>query len=287
MTNTQTRIGFIGGGNMAYAIIAGLLTASHRGDRLWVADPNEAQCERIRELHPDIVTSPNNAATLAAAEVLVLAVKPQLIETALRPLVDAPRPANQLVLSIAAGVKLDTLSALMAPTQAIVRIMPNQPALVGAGMSVLTATAATSPAQRDLARYIAGATGLAEWIDDESLMDAVTAVSGSGPAYFYLLMELMEATGKNMGLPDDLARILARQTAYGAGRVAIESDLDLQTLRASVTSKGGTTAAALSSFEDAGIRDIVDRALRAARDRSMELGAAMTPNGSAARDTAE
>jgi pyrroline-5-carboxylate reductase len=273
MTDSQTKIGFIGGGNMAQAIIGGLLSAGHRGDRLTVSDPEATSLKRIAELNADIITGTDNATTLANANILVLAVKPQLLETVMRPLADATRPADQLAISIAAGITLDTLCELLAPTLAVVRIMPNQPALVGAGMSVLTATTATTPQQRELAGYVAGATGQAAWIEDERLMDAVTAVSGSGPAYFYLLMELMEAAARDMGLPADLARILTRQTAYGAGRVAVESDLELAALRASVTSKGGTTAAALASFDDDGIRAIVERALGAARDRSIELGA--------------
>ncbi|MFQ5635161.1 MAG: pyrroline-5-carboxylate reductase [Gammaproteobacteria bacterium] len=267
MTDLQTRIGFIGGGNMGCAIIGGLLAAGHRADRLRVSDPSEAQRERIQSLDPDIVIGDDNAAVLTDADVLVLAVKPQLIDGVCAPLAGAPRPDGQLVISIAAGITLDTLRERLAPTQAIVRVMPNQPALIGAGMAVLTCTPETSAAQRQRAHYVAEATGRAEWVDDEGLMDAVTAVSGSGPAYFYLLMELIERGAIGMGIPDDLARILARQTAWGAGRVAVESSLELTALRASVTSKGGTTAAALTAFENAGLRDIVERALRAARDR--------------------
>jgi len=273
MTDSQTTIGFIGGGNMAHAIIGGLLNAGHRGDRLYVSDPDAACLARISELHTDIATGADNAVTLERADILVLAVKPQLIEAVLRPLSGAARPVDQLAISIAAGVTLETLCALLAPTRAVVRIMPNQPALVGAGMSVLAATDATTSRQRELAGYVAGATGQAAWIEDECLMDAVTAVSGSGPAYFYLLMELIESAARDMGLPAELARMLTRQTAYGAGRVAVESDLELATLRESVTSKGGTTAAALTSFDNDGIRAIVERALQAAHDRSIELGA--------------
>ncbi len=273
MTESQMTIGFIGGGNMAHAIIGGLLNADHRGDRLYVSDRHANSVSRMSARHADITTGTDNAMTVENANILVLAVKPQLLETVMRPLAGAARPANQLAISIAAGITLDTLCDLLAPTRAIVRIMPNQPALVGAGMSVLAATPETTPPQRELAGYVAGATGEAAWIDDERLMDAVTAVSGSGPAYFYLLMELMESAARDMGLPADLARILTRQTAYGAGRVAAESELELVALRESVTSKGGTTAAALASFDGDGIRAIVERALRAARDRSVELGA--------------
>lgn len=275
MTIAQTRIGFIGGGNMAFAIVGGLLRAGHSAACLHVSDPLESQLDRFEELNPGIVTGSDNAETLAAADVLVLAVKPQLIEDVLMPLRDTARPEGQLAVSIAAGITLRSLSRMLAPIRAIVRVMPNQPALVGAGMSVMTATPDTTAEQRALAQYVAEATGQAEWVDDEGLMDAVTAVSGSGPAYFYLLMELMEASATGMGMAPELANTLVRQTAFGAGRVAIESDLQLAALRESVTSKGGTTAAALASFEQAGIHDIVDHALRAARDRSIDLGARM------------
>ena len=273
MTDNETRIGFIGGGNMAHAIVGGLLNAGHRASCLHVSDPSGEQLRRIGSLSADIGTGADNAETLRHADVLVLAVKPQLLADVARPLRDERRPDHQLLISIAAGVTLTALAAAMAPTRAIVRVMPNQPALVGAGMSVLTATPETSPRQRGLAQHVAEAIGRAEWVDDESLMDAVTAVSGSGPAYFYLLMELIEQSARELGLPDRLARVLARQTAFGAGCVAVESDLELSALRESVTSKGGTTAAALAAFDEAGIRDIVARALRAARDRSIELGA--------------
>ena len=281
MTRAQTRIGFIGGGNMAYAIAGGLLQAEHSAACIHVSDPSVEQLQRFEDLNPGIVTTRDNANVIADAEVVVLAVKPQLMTEVLRPLRDVDRTGDQLVLSVAAGITLESLRAMLLPTTAIVRVMPNQPALVGAGMSVLTATPETSAEQRGLAEYVATATGRAEWIEEEALMDAVTAVSGSGPAYFYLLAELMEAAAKDMGIPERLAGVLARQTAFGAGRVAVESELGLPALRESVTSRGGTTAAALAAFEQAGIRDIVLRALRAARDRSVELGAGMA----AGRDT--
>ena len=279
MTQKNTRIGFIGGGNMAHAIIGGLLQAGHAPDRLAVSEPVAAQHARLRELHGDLHVSADNNATAQNADVLVIAVKPQVIDEVARLLREVQRPDNQLLISIAAGITLDTLRTIFAPTRSIVRVMPNQPALVGAGMSVLTATDAASVEQRALAQYITEAVGRAEWIDDEGLMDAVTAVSGSGPAYFYLLMELIEASARDLGLPTSLARTLSRQTGFGAGQVATLSDLELPALRESVTSKGGTTAAALASFEQAGIRDIVRQALRAARDRSVELGAAHGTGG--------
>jgi pyrroline-5-carboxylate reductase len=151
-------------------------------------------------------------------------------------------------------------------------VMPNQPALVGEGMSGLYATAAASQADKDLAHYLLAATGKATWFEDEKLMDAVTAISGSGPAYFYLIMEIMQEVAGEFGFDAQTARELATQTALGAARVARQDTTELATLRERVTSPGGTTAAALNALENAGIRDIFRSALTAARDRSIALG---------------
>jgi len=183
----------------------------------------------------------------------------------------AHRPAGQLLVSIAAGVTLESITRALGSAVAV-RVMPNQPALIGEGMSVLVAGTGVSDAQRAQAAYIAGSTGRAIWIADESLMDAVTAVSGSGPAYVYLLIEMMEDAAVQLGLPRDVARVMVRQTALGSARVASDPEKDVVALRAGVTSPGGTTAAALAVMEQAGIRDILRRALTAARDRGAELG---------------
>lgn len=272
MSDHQLLIGFIGGGNMARAIITGLLGAGHQADRVWVADPSDAQREVLRSLDKHLRVSSDNLAVAESAEVLVLAVKPQLMQAVVAGLKDAVRPQRQLVVSIAAGVTLASLSAWLNRRTAVVRVMPNQPALVGAGMSVLTASADTSLAQRRQAQYVAEAMGSARWVDDETLMDAVTAISGSGPAYFYLLMEIMEDCATEMGLPAELARTLPREAAFGAGCVARQSQSGLAELRAGVTSPGGTTEAALAVLESADFRDIFRRALQAARDRSVDLG---------------
>lgn len=272
MNNQNTRIGFIGGGNMSHAIISGLLDAGHDAACLYVSDPAESQRKRIQQLHEKLHVSGDNGATLEAAAVLVLAVKPQFMATATAQMKNTARPPNQLIMSIAAGVTLKTLQLLLDPAPAVVRIMPNQPAISGAAMSALIATTSTSSGQRELAQYVAEAMGRAVWIDDEGMMDAVTAISGSGPAYFYLLAEIIEASAIELGLPEELASILTRQTAFGAGKSAIESEFGLAELRESVTSKGGTTAAAMAVLERSGIRDIVREALIAARDRSVELG---------------
>lgn len=277
MSNDRMIVGFIGGGNMARAIVTGLLSAGHRPDCLRVADPSDAQRNEMQSLDGKLQVSSDNLAVAESAEVLVLAVKPQLMQAVVTGLRQAARPPAQLVMSIAAGITLASLREWLNAEGALVRAMPNQPALVGAGMSVLIASGATSEAQRQQAQYVAEAMGRARWIDDEDLMDAVTAISGSGPAYFYLLMEIMEDCAREMGLPPELARTLPRETAFGAGRVAREARSEVAELRSSVTSPGGTTAAALAVLESADFRAIFRRALQAARDRSAHLG---KPSGS-------
>lgn len=270
MSIEASTIGFIGGGNMAQAIVGGLLRAGHRADRIVVAEPAEGARARIAALGPVRLTQ-SNAEVARAADILVLAVKPQVLPAVLNELVDMPRASGQLVLSVAAGVTLATLARQLGAVPAV-RVMPNQPALIGEGMSVLVASAGVSAAQKDQAQRVASAAGRALWIEDERLMDAVTAVSGSGPAYFYLLIEMLEDAAVAVGLPREIARVLVRQTALGAARTAQDADTDVVQLRASVTSPGGTTAAALAVLEQAGIRDVLARAIVAARDRGAELG---------------
>jgi len=272
MNNDNLHIGFIGGGNMTQAIIGGLLRAGQSPQHLTVSDPDPAQRESVQSAHADIRVTDDNNVAVHNTDIVVLAVKPQIMASVVDALPNPTERGSRVYLSIAAGITLNSLQTLLGSTQAIVRAMPNQPALVGAGMSVLIATSTATTEQKAWAQYIAEAMGDIAWVDDESLMDAVTAVSGSGPAYFYLFMEIMEACAMDMGLPPELARKLARQTAFGAGRVAAESGLELDALRASVTSKGGTTAAAIRILEQPEFRAIVARALLAARDRSIELG---------------
>lgn len=271
MNHSDLHIAFIGGGNMAQAMVAGLLRAGHRPQHISVAEPQAAARERIGRLHEGISLGIANAQAAAAADVLVLAVKPQVLPAVLDEIAGVTRPARQLVLSVAAGVGLATLGRSLRHAQ-IVRVMPNQPALIGAGMSVLVAAAGLDPARKERAGYVVQSIGHALWLDDETLMDAVTAVSGSGPAYFYLFMEAMEDTATELGLPRETARTLVRQTALGAARTALATDGDLAGLRQSVTSPGGTTAAALAVMEAAELRATLRRALLAARDRCIELG---------------
>jgi pyrroline-5-carboxylate reductase len=272
MSHTELRIGFIGGGNMAQALVAGLLRAGHRPDRLQIAEPAETARAKFTALDGRLRVTSVNAEGAAAAELLVLAVKPQVMPAVATELASIRRPPAQLVVSIAAGITLGALRRWLGAQTPVVRVMPNQPALIGAGMAVLVAGEDVSDLQRAAATYVAGAAGQTAWITDESLMDAVTAVSGSGPAYLYLLMEMIEDSAVGLGLPRDTARLLTRQTALGAARVAADPAVDVAAMRASVTSPGGTTAAALGILDQANIRDIFRRALEAARDRGAELG---------------
>lgn len=274
MSERNLQIGFVGGGNMARAMVAGLLRAGHEPACIAIAEPATAARESLAALHPQLQVTDASASAAVGAGVLVLAVKPQVIPAVLGELAGLRRPPGQLLVSVAAGITLATLQRGVAPGGAAVRIMPNQPALVGAGMSVLVAAVGVGAAQRAQAQYIAAATGQALWVNDESLMDAVTAVSGSGPAYFYLLMEAMEEAAVALGLPMETARTLVRQTALGAAGVAVATGGGLAPLRDSVTSPGGTTAAALAVLEAAGWREALKRAITAARDRGAELGSA-------------
>lgn len=272
MSFENLQIGLIGGGNMARALVRGLLQAGHPAGRIQVADPDPAQLEQVVALHASVGIHADNREVARNADVLVLAVKPQLMADVARQLAAGPRRARQLVLSVAAGITLDSLRGWFGAGAPLVRVMPNQPATIGAGISGLAASAAVGETERQVAQYIASATGQAVWLQDEALMDAVTAVSGSGPAYFYLLMEHMERAAIELGLPASLAAALTRETALGAARVVIETKAEPGRLRAAVTSPGGTTAAALRVFEAANLGSIVREALAAARDRSAELG---------------
>jgi pyrroline-5-carboxylate reductase len=270
--HTNIHIGFIGGGNMAQAIIRGLLQAGHPAKSISVADPAPEQQQAIAELDKGITLADDNASLAKQCDVLVLAVKPQIMSDVAIPLGQIDRPAEQIVISVAAGVTLESMGSWFGADSALVRVMPNQPALIGEGMSGLCATSNVSHSGKALATYVMEATGKALWLDDEKLMDTVTAVSGSGPAYFYLVMEIMQEVAEELGFDKATARTLCVQTALGASGVASASDDELGTLRKRVTSPGGTTEAALNTLEASGIRDMFRTALRAAKDRSVELG---------------
>ena len=264
------RLAFIGGGNMARSLIGGLVQKGCDPTRIRVADPSPEQLQLIRTRFP-VEAGGDNLKAATGADVLVFAVKPQVLKVAAEGLAQEVRHSHPLVISIAAGVAEPDLRNWLGGEAAIVRVMPNTPALLGAGAAALWANSAVSATQKTVAQTMLEAVGIALWIEDESLMDAVTALSGSGPAYFFLLMEFMEAAALELGLPADTARRLTLQTAYGAARMALESGESPAALRRQVTSPNGTTAAAVGAFEAAGLSAIVTRALTAARDRGRQL----------------
>ncbi len=272
MNNRSLTIGFIGGGYMAQAIIRGLLKAGHPAIKISVADPSVAQRTAIAEIDAGLLVTADNAYVARSPQVLILAVKPQIMASVATDLGLQTRPAQQIIVSVAAGITLDSLRGWFGKRAAIVRVMPNQPALIGEGMSGLCATADVDTAGRAVATYLLAATGETTWFENESLMDGVTALSGSGPAYFYLLMEIMQDVAIELGFDTATARLLSTQTALGAATVAAGTRDELAQLRERVTSPGGTTAAALETLENAGIRTIFRSALLAARDRAIELG---------------
>jgi pyrroline-5-carboxylate reductase len=268
------RITFIGGGNMARSLIGGLIRTGISAQLIAASEPN-ADLRGALARDFSIATHASNADAARNANVLVLAVKPQMMKTVcdgLRAIVQATHP---LIVSIAAGITIDQLDRWLGGNVAIVRCMPNTPALIGAGATGLCANERVTADQRASAQGIVDAVGLSCWIDDEASMDTVTALSGSGPAYFFLLVEALEEAAAAQGLPRQAARELAAQTCLGAGRMLRESDVDAAELRRRVTSPGGTTQAALESFAADKFADIVARAVAAARKRGGELSKQM------------
>lgn len=268
--NEQTLIAFIGGGNMAASLIGGMLARGFRAAQIIVTDISP---ERLRYLETQygIAVTESNADAVRDADVVLLAVKPQQMAAVADELAPVLAGRQTLVVSIAAGITIGKLQHWLGTDTAVVRCMPNTPALVQSGATGLYASPQATAAQRTLAHAMLDAVGIALWLDSEAQLDAVTALSGSGPAYFFLVMESMIAAGRALGLDEKLARQLTLQTALGAAQMAITSEEDPDELRRKVTSPGGTTQAALDIFESAQLRDIFLRALVAARDRSREL----------------
>ncbi|MFF7706416.1 pyrroline-5-carboxylate reductase [Pseudomonas sp. NPDC007930] len=265
---SDTRIAFIGAGNMATSLIGGLRAKGVSASRISASDPGADKREQLAAEY-GIAMFADNAEAAANADVIVLAIKPQMMKTVCQALQPALRP-GQLIVSVAAGITCQSLASWLGE-RPIVRCMPNTPALVGEGASGLYATAQVSAAQRQQAEQLLEAVGMALWVDSEAQIDAVTAVSGSGPAYFFLLMEAMTAAGEQLGLPRDSAARLTLQTALGAARMALGSDADAAELRRRVTSPAGTTEAAIKTFQAGGFEALVNNALGAAAARSVEL----------------
>lgn len=265
---SKTRIAFIGAGNMAASLIGGLRAKGLDAAQIRASDPGEETRARVKAEH-GIEVFADNAQAIEGVDVVVLAVKPQ----AMKAVCEAIRPSlkpNQLVVSIAAGITCASMNNWLG-AQPIVRCMPNTPALVRQGVSGLYATAQVSAEQRQQAQELLSAVGIALWLDEEQQLDAVTAVSGSGPAYFFLLIEAMTAAGVKLGLPPEIAAQLTVQTALGAAHMAVASNVDAAELRRRVTSPAGTTEAAIKAFQAGGFEALVEKALGAAAHRSAEM----------------
>lgn len=273
-TNPTGTITFIGGGNMARSLIGGMLAAGTPAANVHVVEPRE---EARTQLHADFgVAAHADAVDIAGrSDTLVLAVKPQVMKSVCEGLAPHFGTATPLLISIAAGIQLEQLERWLGGSPALVRCMPNTPALIGAGATALCANRHVSAEQRERAASILDSSGLTRWIDDEALMDAATGVSGSGPAYFFAFVEALEDAGVAEGLPRDVARALACQTCLGAGRMLCEGDDTPAELRRKVTSPNGTTAAALDSFAADKLPEMVARAVNAAAQRGKSLSAEM------------
>jgi pyrroline-5-carboxylate reductase len=267
----QNRILFIGAGNMATSLIGGLIANGTPAEAVCAADPNEEQLRKVAEQF-GIRTTTDNSRAVDEADTVVLAVKPQVMADVAKAIGAPASNKSPLVISVAAGIREPDLRRWLGYDAAIVRTMPNTPALVQCGATALFGNEFVDDTARSMAEALMAAVGICEWVDSEELLDAVTAVSGSGPAYCFLLMELMTESGKKMGLSESLAMRLSQQTMLGAATMACQSPDSPSTLRQKVTSPGGTTERALEIFGEGAIEDLVEKALKGAQLRAVELG---------------
>jgi pyrroline-5-carboxylate reductase len=270
---TIRRLCVLGAGNMGRALLAGLMRSGTRAEQLSVGESVAAARELLaREL--GVAASPDNETAIAGAEIVVLAVKPQEAQAVLKPLAPTLAAARPLIISVLAGTRVMDLEAWCGSEVPVVRAMPNRPALLGAGISGMYAPLKVNAAQRSSAENVLKAVGEVVWVATEDTLDVVTALSGSGPAYFFLLAECMAEAGQQLGLEHAVAQRLAAVTLYGSGLMAHADAAELARLRAEVTSRGGTTEAALRVFESGGLKKLVAQALAAAAARGRELAAA-------------
>ena len=264
---------FIGAGNMANSLAGGLIANHYPAELICACDIDDAQLRRLRDGY-GIRTDADSRAAAEAADVVVLAVKPQAMRAVCESLADLPANEGQLFISIAAGVPITAIDTWLGGARAIVRCMPNTPSLLQLGATGLAANDRVDETQRTIAQSILEAVGIALWVDDEGDLDAVTAISGSGPAYFFYFIELLQSAGVRLGLEPDAAGRLARQTALGAASMAI--DEDVVELRARVTSEKGTTEQAILSMQHDRLDRLVEAATAAAHRRARELAQEMT-----------
>lgn len=269
-TRNKPAISFIGAGNMATSLVGGMLNDGWPCEQVTISDPAKERREHIIGRYPVHSTDNNNAAC-ATADIIVLAVKPQALKEVcinIEPIVQQKQP---LVISIAAGIRETDINRWLGGQVSIVRCMPNTPALVGSGVSGLFANSDVSDPQKSLAENILRSVGVTLWFNDESMLDSVTALSGSGPAYIFLVIEALQEAGIKLGLNENNARLLAIETTFGAAKMALESSEAPKTLRQQVTSPGGTTERALEVLQSGGLIKLFESALQAAKQRSIEL----------------
>ena len=266
----KLKISFIGAGNMACSLIGGLIADGKTPADINITDNNTEQLNKLQQ-HFGVNVCQSNIEATEAADILVLAVKPQVLKQVTEEISETVQCKQPLIVSIAAGVQEKDINRWLGNNVAIVRTMPNTPSLIQTGATGLYANDKVSSEQRNIAETIMRAVGVAVWVDSEKQMDAVTAISGSGPAYYFLFMEAMEAAGRELGLDTETARLLTLQTAVGATKMALESSEDCATLRQRVTSPGGTTEQALRTFEEGDLRQLIKQAVTAAAKRSQEL----------------
>lgn len=270
---SNPHICFIGGGNMAQCLIGGLIDDGMKPQFITVSEPDASRREELtNDFGVTVLT--DNIAAINESDIVVVAVKPQVMKSAVLPLQEGLSEKKPLLISIAAGIPISSLESWVGNDLAMIRAMPNTPALVNTGITALFANSRVLQKQRNQAEAILRAVGKVVWIEEETLMDTVTAVSGSGPAYFFYFMEALEQAAIEEGLDENTARLLSLETALGAARLAIETMKPLSELRGRVTSPGGTTEAAIQVLEQAGICQILKRAVTAARKRSTDLAAA-------------
>jgi len=271
MTNSHYPvIGFIGAGNMAHCLISGLIANQYPAKQIWASDPSQEKLDFIQQ-QCSIHTTTDNEAIVKSAQILVLAVKPQVIKTVLTSLRNLVEEYQPLVISIAAGITEKTLSQHLHHETAIVRCMPNVAAFVGSGATGMFANNYVTALQHDLAESIMRAVGITLWVKDENLIDTIAALSGSGPAYFFLMIEALETAAVELGLSEEDAHLLTLQTALGTARLALSTNEPTAELRDRVTSKGGITEQALAVLKDRKAAEAFKLALRAAHDKSIEL----------------
>lgn len=267
---TKPVIAMIGAGNMGSSLIGGMIKNGHPAAKLIATDPSAEKLQHMQQNFGITVTG-DNAEAISKADAVIFAVKPQVFADVVTPLQDALQKKKPLIISIAAGVTEKLIQKWVGGNLAIVRVMPNTPALIGAGASGLFANAQTTPEQRNIAESIMRAVGVTVWVNEEEQIDTVTALSGSGPAYYFLIMEAMQQAAQEAGLPEAAARLLSQQTALGAAMMATESDQTPEQLRKNVTSPGGTTERAISILEENKVREIFKKAIMGAKQRSKEL----------------